>query len=59
VGTLTAADVDPANDPEPVTAEGIGETDFAGLLGTIEHGDAYGNVHTNNFPAAEIRGWLR
>jgi hypothetical protein len=54
-----AADVDPANDPEPVTAEGIGETDFAGLLGTIEHGDAYGNVHTNNFPAAEIRGWLR
>jgi len=58
-GTLTAADVNPANDPEPVTAQGITAGDFAGLLEAIEHGDAYGNVHTSNFPAGEIRGWLR
>ena len=55
----TAADVNPPNDPEPVTAQGIAAARFAGLLGAIEHGDAYGNVHTSNFPAGEIRGWLR
>ena len=58
-GTLTAAAVNPANDPEPVSAQGIAAADFAGLLGAIEHGDAYGNVHTDSFPAGEIRGWLR
>ncbi|MBV8359477.1 MAG: CHRD domain-containing protein [Deltaproteobacteria bacterium] len=58
-GTLTAIDVNPPNDPEPVTAQGIPAQDFAGLLGAIEHGDAYSNVHTANFPKGEIRGWLR
>ena len=58
-GTLTAVDVNPPNDPEPVTAQGIAAADFSGLLGAIEHGDAYSNVHTVNFPAGEIRGWLR
>jgi CHRD domain-containing protein len=58
-GTLTAAAVNPANDPEPVTAQGTAAGDFAGLLGAIEHDDAYCNVHTRNFPAGEIRGWLR
>jgi hypothetical protein len=58
-GTLTAVDVNPPNDPEPVTEQGIAAADFAGLLGAIEHGDAYGNVHTKNFPAGEIRGWVR
>jgi CHRD domain len=58
-GTLTAAVVNPANEPEPVTAQGIAAGDFAGLLGAIEHDDAYCNVHTKNFPAGEIRGWLR
>jgi CHRD domain len=58
-GTLTAVDVNPPHDPEPVTGQGIPAGDFAGLLGAIEHGDAYGNVHTHNFPAGEIRGWLR
>src|SRR5262249_50197230 len=58
-GRLTAIDVNPPNDPEPVTTQGIAAQDFAGLLGAIEHGDAYGNVHTSNFPAGEIRGWLR
>ncbi len=32
-GTLTAADVNPVNDPEPVTTQGIAAEDFAGLLG--------------------------
>jgi CHRD domain len=58
-GTLTAVDVNPPHDPEPVTGQGIAAGEFAGLLGAIEHGDAYGNVHTDNFPAGEIRGWLR
>jgi CHRD domain-containing protein len=58
-GTLAAADVNPPNDPEPVTSQGIAAGDFAGLLGAIDHSDAYANVHTNNFPAGEIRGWLR
>jgi hypothetical protein len=58
-GTVTAADVNTPNDPEPVTAQGIAAGDFAGLLGAIEHDSAYGNVHTSNFPAGEIRGWLR
>jgi CHRD domain len=51
-GTITAADV------IAVSGQGIAAQDFAGLLAAIEHGDAYGNVHTSNFPAGEIRGWL-
>ena len=58
-GTLTAAAVNPPKNIEPVTAQGIAPGNFAGLLGAIERGDAYGNVHTTNFPAGEIRGWLR
>jgi hypothetical protein len=57
-GTLTAVDVNPPGSPEPVNMQGIGAQDFAGLLGAIEHGDAYGNVHTTNSPTGEIRGWL-
>ena len=52
---LTAADVNPVNDPEPVIAQGIGVADFAGLLGAIEHTDSYGNVHADKFAAGEIR----
>jgi hypothetical protein len=51
--------VDPSGDPEPVTAQGISPGDFAGLIGAIENGDVYANVHTDDFPAGEIRGWLR
>jgi hypothetical protein len=58
-GTLTSADVNPPKDPEPVTGQGIPPGAFAGLVGAIEHGDAYCNVHTKSFPAGEIRGWLR
>ena len=58
-GTITATDVNPPLDPEPVTGQGIAAGDFAGLLGALGHGDAYGNVHTSDFPAGEIRGWLR
>jgi hypothetical protein len=58
-GTVTAADVNPPNNPEPVTKQGIGTGDIAGLVTAIQHQDAYVNVHTANFPAGEIRGWLR
>lgn len=58
-GTLTAADVNPAGSPASVTPQGISEGEFAGLIGAIEHNDAYVNVHTDNFPNGEIAGWLR
>jgi hypothetical protein len=57
-GTLTSTDVNPPNDPEPVTAQGISPGDFAGLVGAIQNGDSYCNVHTSDFPAGEIRGYL-
>jgi len=33
--------VNPPKDPEPVTGQGISPGAFAGLVGVIEHGDAY------------------
>jgi hypothetical protein len=58
-GTVTAADINPNGSPASVTAQGIAEGEFAGLIGAIEHNDAYVNVHTNDFPNGEIAGWLR
>ncbi|HJU12006.1 MAG TPA: CHRD domain-containing protein [Candidatus Binataceae bacterium] len=58
-GVITAIDVNPPNNPEPVTAQGIAPGEFAGLVAAIEHGDAYANVHSSTFPTGEIRGWLR
>ena len=58
-GTVTAVDVNPPNSPAPVTGQGIAAGNFAGLVGAIEHGDAYVNVHTSSFPGGEIRGWLQ
>jgi hypothetical protein len=58
-GTIMATDVDPSGDPEPTDAQGITPGNFAGLIGAIENGEAYTNVHTDNFPSGEIRGWLQ
>lgn len=58
-GTVTAADVNPENNPAPVTPQGIAAGEFAGLIGAIENNDAYVNVHTENFQNGEIAGWLR
>jgi hypothetical protein len=49
-GTLISADVNPPKDPEPVTGQGISPGAFAGLVGVIEHGGAYCNVHTTASP---------
>jgi hypothetical protein len=57
-GTLTAVDVNPPNNPEPTTTQGIPQGDFAGLLAAIEGGVAYANIHTTNSPSGEIRGQL-
>ncbi|MGA2412788.1 MAG: CHRD domain-containing protein [Candidatus Binataceae bacterium] len=58
-GTVTAADINPTGNPASVTPQGIVEGEFAGLIGAIEHNDAYVNVHTDDFPNGEIAGWLR
>jgi CHRD domain len=58
-GTVTAADVNPPNNPLPVTAQGIAPGDFAALIAAIEHNTGYVNVHTTTYPSGEIRGQLR
>jgi len=52
-GTITAAQV---IGPE---GQGISPGEFGELLRAIRAGVAYVNVHSDNFPAGEIRGQLR
>lgn len=49
-GTLTAADL------IAVPTQNVPANDFAAIEGALESGSAYGNVHTTNFPAGELRG---
>ncbi|HKE97268.1 MAG TPA: CHRD domain-containing protein [Povalibacter sp.] len=52
-GTITAANViGPAG-------QGIAAGEFAELLRAIREGVAYANVHSDRFPAGEIRGQIR
>jgi hypothetical protein len=39
-------------------AQNIPAGDFDGLLAAIQSDTAYGNIHTKNFPAGEIRGQI-
>ena len=49
-GTITAAGVvGPA-------AQNISPGDFAGVIAALASNTAYGNIHTKQFPAGEIRG---
>jgi hypothetical protein len=52
-GTITAANVGTG-----AASQGIGAGDFAGLIEALESSSTYVNVHTNVFPAGEIRGPL-
>jgi CHRD domain len=57
-GTIAAADVSvlpPAN-RDSLVPQGIVPGDLGGLLEVIRSGDAYVNVHSDAFPAGEIRG---
>jgi hypothetical protein len=52
-GTITAADV------VGPTAQHVTAGDFDALSDALESDTAYGNIHTANFPAGEIRGQIR
>lgn len=51
-GTITAAGV------VGPTAQNITAGDFAGVVAALESNAAYGNIHTKQFPAGEIRGQI-
>lgn len=53
VGTITRADV------LAVPAQNIAAGNLADMLRAMATGYAYANVHTMNFPAGEIRGYLK
>jgi len=52
-GTITAADI------VGPTAQNVTAGDFDALQDALSSNTAYVNVHTNNFPAGEIRGQIR
>jgi hypothetical protein len=52
-GTLTAANI------LAVTGQNITKGDFGALLAAVGSNTTYGNVHTVNFPAGEIRGQVK
>ena len=51
-GTLTAADI---IGPTP---QGVAAGNFDALEAALTSNTAYGNIHTTNFPAGEIRGQI-
>lgn len=52
-GTITAANV------LGIKTQNVTPGDFDALADAIESNTAYGNIHTTNFPAGEIRGEIR
>ena len=52
-GSITAASV------LAVATQNVTAGDFAGFVDILESRSAYGNVHTQKFPAGEIRGQIR
>jgi len=58
-GTITAANIISPGGDGPPANQGITKGDFQALVRILRSGDAYVNVHTQNFPAGEIRGQVR
>lgn len=56
-GTVTGT-ITPASVIGP-TAQGVTPGNFDALVEALDSDTAYGNIHTTNFPAGEIRGQIR
>jgi len=52
-GTITGGDV------RPLPGQHITAGDFDALVAVLDSDSAYGNIHTTNFPAGEIRAQIR
>ena len=52
-GTITAANV------SGPTSQGIAAGDLTSALEAVREGNAYANMHTDNFKGGEIRGQVR
>ena len=52
-GVLTAGNATAADLEGPLSGQ-----DLANLIGVINEGDAYVNVHTTDYPEGEIRGTI-
>ncbi len=55
-GVLTADDVSTAAASSGARTQGIAEREFAELVGAMRAGVTYANVHSDRWPAGEIRG---
>lgn len=51
-GTLTAANL------QTVAGQGVTSGKFSDVIDAMRHGAAYANVHSDSFPAGEIRGQI-
>ncbi len=57
--TLTVTGTWSAGSVVAIPGQNVTAGDFSALVAALESNTAYGNIHTANFPAGEIRGQIR